>query len=74
MNTDSFAPLLSCMQHNGLGCKIGGGMMNVESLPIGVWPSTHLDSCGFKRLVDERYFLKYLQGVTSQLPMRFKKE
>ena len=48
--------------------------MNVESLPIGVWPSAHLDYFGFKSLNDERYFLKYLQGVTSQLPMRCKEE
>ena len=48
--------------------------MNFVPLSVGVWLPAHLDSFEFKRVIDERYFLKDLQGVTSQLPMRFKEE
>ena len=48
--------------------------MNVVPFSVDVWPSTHLDSFGSKRIIDERSSLKDLQGVTSQLPMRCKEE
>lgn len=46
--------------------------MNIVLLYDDVLPSTHLGPHGLKRIIDERYFLKYLQGFVSQLPMRCK--
>ena len=48
--------------------------MSVVPLSNDVFPLAHLDPFGFKRIIDERYSLGDLQGVTSQLPMRCKEK
>lgn len=74
MNSDYIEPLLSCIQHEELGCKIVEGIMDVLPLYVGFLLSAHLDSFGFKRWIDERSSVGDLQGVTSQLPMKCKEE
>ena len=57
INTHSFAPLLSCMQHEELWCKDLGSIMHDVPSPKDVLSLALLDSCGFKGLVEWRPFL-----------------